>query len=230
MGPNFINCPTLFLNVPSTAAVNGRLVIQHRNYYTISESPRSVYGEKIISRKGEYLRFWDPKRSKLAAALAKGLEHFPFSKDSKVLYLGASTGTTVSHVSDLCNTGKVFAVESSYEPFVKLIKLSEWKENIYPILEDANYPEKYSFFLDNVGVVYQDISQRNQVQIFNNNSEHLSTAREAILVLKIRAISSRKSEKQILNESLEDIKSYRIKEVVNLKPFHKSHYLIYMNR
>lgn len=210
--------------------VNARLIGQRNSYQTVSDFPFSVYGERISKKKGQYLRYWDPKRSKLAAGLIKGLEHFPFESAANVLYLGASTGTTVSHVADLCNEGRVYAVESSYEPFVKLLKLSESRTNIYPILEDANYPEKYNFFLDSVNVVYQDISQRNQVQIFNENTAACKGARDAVLILKIRAISSRMSEKQILNESLENIKGYRIKEVINLKPFHKAHYLIYLQK
>ena len=122
------------------------------------------------------------------------------------------------------------AVESAYEPFVKLIKLSEGRKNIYPILEDANYFEKYSFFLSKIDLIYQDISQRNQVQIFNSNAAGCPSARSAILILKMRAISSRLSEKQILNRSLEEIEGFRVKEVINLKPFHKAHYLIYMER
>lgn len=210
--------------------VNARLIGQRNSYQTVSDFPASVYGERVSRKKGEYLRYWDPRRSKLSAALIKGLEHFPFEPRSNVLYLGASTGTTVSHVSDLCNEGKVYAVESSYEPFVKLLKLSESRTNIYPILEDANYPEKYNFFLDRIDIVYQDISQRNQVQIFNENANACKDASNAILILKTRAISSRMSEKQILNETLENIRGFRIREVINLKPFHKSHYLIYLEK
>lgn len=207
-----------------------RLSHINRNYFTESDYPVSIYGERVSKKKGKYLRYWDPKRSKLSAALHLGLEHFNFRYDTNVLYLGASTGTTVSHVSDLCYSGKVYAVESSYEPFVKLIKLAEGRRNIYPILEDANYFEKYSFFLDRVDVIYQDIAQRNQVQIFNSNAAGCPAATSAILILKMRAITSRMSEKQILNRALEEIEGFRIKEVINLKPFHKAHYLIYMER
>lgn len=202
----------------------------NRNYFTQSDYPVSVYGERVSRKNGKYLRFWDPKRSKLSAALSLGLEHFSFTHDTNVLYLGASTGTTVSHISDICHDGKVFAVESSYESFVKLIRLSEGRNNIYPILEDANYFEKYSFFLDSVNVIYQDISQRNQVQIFNNNAAGCPSATSAILILKLRAITSRLSEKQILNRALEEIEGFRIKEVINLKPYHKAHYLVYLER
>ena len=71
-----------------------------------------VYNEKLVTKKGIEYRTWDPFRSKLAAAIMNELEEFPFKEKSKVLYLGASTGTTVSHISDVVGPqGKIFAVE-----------------------------------------------------------------------------------------------------------------------
>src|SRR5919199_4845942 len=61
----------------------------------------SVYGEKLVRQKGIEYRVWDPYRSKLAGAIKKGLNNLPIKKSMRVLYLGASTGTTVSHVSDI---------------------------------------------------------------------------------------------------------------------------------
>lgn len=72
----------------------------------------SVYGEELIHEKEEY-RIWNPRRSKLAAALLNGLENLDISEDAKVLYLGASTGTTVSHISDIVTDGRIYAVEFS---------------------------------------------------------------------------------------------------------------------
>lgn len=66
----------------------------------------SVYGEKRVSVKNddgtdtEY-RVWNPFRSKLAASIMAGVEDTHIKPGSKVLYLGAASGTTVSHVSDL---------------------------------------------------------------------------------------------------------------------------------
>ena len=52
-------------------------------------------GEKI-----EY-RVWNPFRSKLAAAILGGVEKIHIKPGVKVLYLGAASGTTVSHVADI---------------------------------------------------------------------------------------------------------------------------------
>ena len=65
----------------------------------------SVYGEKRVSvdtdgTSVEY-RVWNPFRSKLAASIVGGLENIHIAPGSKLLYLGAASGTTVSHCSDL---------------------------------------------------------------------------------------------------------------------------------
>ena len=71
----------------------------------------AVYGEKRISvetpaadginkSKVEY-RVWNPFRSKLAAAILGGVDKIHMVPGSKVLYLGAASGTSVSHVSDV---------------------------------------------------------------------------------------------------------------------------------
>ena len=54
--------------------------------------------------KTEY-RVWNPFRSKLAAAILGGVDKIHMKPGAKVLYLGAASGTTVSHVSDI--VGKV---------------------------------------------------------------------------------------------------------------------------
>lgn len=66
----------------------------------------SVYNEKRISVEGkdgekiEY-RVWNPYRSKIAAAVLGGVKDIYIKPGTKVLYLGAASGTTVSHVSDI---------------------------------------------------------------------------------------------------------------------------------
>ncbi|MED6278741.1 hypothetical protein CHARACLAT_027018, partial [Characodon lateralis] len=65
----------------------------------------SVYGEKRMSveegeMKIEY-RAWNPFRSKLAAAILGGIDQIHIKPGAKVMYLGAASGTTVSHVSDI---------------------------------------------------------------------------------------------------------------------------------
>ena len=84
----------------------------------------SVYGEKRVSvevpaaegeaTKTEY-RIWNPFRSKLAASILAGIDNIHIKPGAKVLYLGAASGTSVSHVSDIVGPeGSVFAVEFSH--------------------------------------------------------------------------------------------------------------------
>lgn len=194
--------------------------------YTQSSNRKSVYGEDTISVKGKWYREWDPKRSKLSAALRKKLKYFPFHAGSICLYLGASTGTTVSHISDVIGNGRIFAVEKAYEPFSKLLSLAEARSNIYPILEDAFKVDRYSFFVDSPQILYQDIAQRNQVQIFNQVSSKFDSLDSGLLVVKIRAISSRMDKDEILKGQLEKLENFRVKQVISLDPFSIDNYLI----
>jgi len=73
-----------------------------------------VYKEKLVKKKDIEYRLWDPFRSKLAASIMNGLEIFPITDKSNILYLGVSTGTTISHISDIVGPrGIIFGVEHS---------------------------------------------------------------------------------------------------------------------
>ena len=66
----------------------------------------TVYNEKRITVDGENgekieYRVWNPFRSKLGAAILGGVDQIHIKPGAKVLYLGAASGTTVSHVSDI---------------------------------------------------------------------------------------------------------------------------------
>ena len=135
-----------------------------------------VYDEKLI-REGEEdalenieeYRIWNPRRSKLAAALLNGLEGFDLNGNSKVLYLGASTGTTVSHISDICDDGLIYAIEFSPVSMKKLVRLSQKRNNIAPILADATKPKYYLNKVEKVDLVYCDVAQEKQSELFMNN-------------------------------------------------------------
>jgi len=116
------------------------------------------------------VRLWDPFRSKLAALLLKGRgSGIRLSRDSSVLYLGAATGTTASHVSDIVADGMVYAVEFSPRAMRDLILLCERRGNIVPILADAARPEDYCALVEPVDLVYQDVAQKNQAEIASLN-------------------------------------------------------------
>jgi rRNA 2'-O-methyltransferase fibrillarin len=107
----------------------------------------SVYNEKRVSiedkntgDKTEY-RVRNPFRSNLAAAVVGGVENIYMKPGSKVLYLGAASGTTVSHVADLVGPeGVVYAIEFSKRSGRDLVNMAKRRTNIVPIIEDARHP------------------------------------------------------------------------------------------
>ena len=107
----------------------------------------TVYGERLVVKKGNEYRIWDPFRSKLGMALTKGLKNFHLPVRSNVLYLGASTGTTVSHLSDIVGQiGKIFAIESSSRVARELIfNVASKRQNVTPIIADARKPSRLFF-------------------------------------------------------------------------------------
>jgi fibrillarin-like pre-rRNA processing protein len=149
----------------------------------------SVYGEQLRTIDEKEYRSWNPYRSKLASALLKGLKDISLTSQSRVLYLGAATGTTVSHFSDILTEGTIFAVEHSPIAAKVLIQLAKQRKNIIPIFADANHPEIYATILPKVDMVYQDISQRNQAEIFiRNMKQYMKPTGQGIIMVKARSI------------------------------------------
>ncbi|MFB6294642.1 MAG: fibrillarin-like rRNA/tRNA 2'-O-methyltransferase, partial [Candidatus Nanohaloarchaea archaeon] len=194
--------------------------------YTENAVPgTAVYGEDLVTREGTEYRRWDPHRSKAAAALTKDLEPFPVERDSDVLYLGASTGTTVSHVADIATAGMVYAVE--YAPAVarQLVTFAEHRDNIAPIIADARTPEEYAPLCSAVDVLYQDVAQRDQVGILQRNADtFLREDGHALLAVKARSISTETEPEAVfagVKEQLQE--SFDIVAGKKLSPFHDDH-------
>ena len=186
----------------------------------------TVYGENLVKEKGIEYRAWNPRRSKLAAMLLNGGEVFPFVKNSKVLYLGAASGTTVSHLSDIVTEGMIYCVEFSQRVFRDLILVCETRKNMIPILEDAHFPERYKPVVGKVDVVYQDISQRDQVYIFLKNLRLcLKDNGYGILMVKARSIDIAAVPSSIFRHVRQDLKDNNLitLEDINLSPYAKDH-------
>ena len=190
----------------------------------------TLYGEKLISRNGSEYRTWDPFRSKLAAAYINGLE-FDFFNVKNILYLGASTGTTVSHLSDIIGySGKVFAVESSTRVARELISnVSSKRTNVVPIIEDARKPRSYFSIYDKMDLVYCDIAQPDQTNIAIDNCKiYLKEGRPMLLVIKTRSIDVTMSPKNVISQEIKKLEShsFEIKQKIDLAPFDKDHAMI----
>ena len=192
----------------------------------------TVYGEKLVKLDDEEYRIWDPFRSKLAAAMRKGLRDFPLKYGDKVLYLGASTGTTVSHVSDLIgNKGLVFAVEPAVRVARELIEnVASKRKNVIPIIQDARRPESYFSVFGNVDLVYCDIAQSDQTEIaIKNCNNFLKNEGILLIVIKTRSIDVTMSPHSVVVRESEKLRknNFHINQTINLDPFDKDHALIH---
>jgi fibrillarin-like pre-rRNA processing protein len=197
-----------------------------RSIYTVNLVPgQSVYGEKLEPHLDAQYRAWNPKRSKLAAFILKGCKTFPFKEDSTVLYLGAATGTTASHVSDLVSNGTIYCVEISPPPFRKLVSLCETRDNMIPIMADAHSPETYEQLVDTVDIVYMDIAQRHQVDIFLNNLRLLKDGGTSYFMVKARSIDVSKDPKSVYDSVKEELRAagLNVLESSELNPYEKDH-------
>jgi len=192
----------------------------------------SVYGEKIVKYEDIEYRYWDPFRSKLAGAILKGLRENPIKESSKVLYLGASTGTTVSHVSDIIgNNGIVFSVEPSVRVARELLEnVSSKRNNIIPILSDARNYLKYPGYFGIVDVVYSDIAQPDQTMIaIDNSKSYLKDNGDLLIIIKTRSIDVLTDPKIVTQNEAKKLEAnnFTISQIINLEPFEKDHSLIH---
>ena len=196
------------------------------NVATINLNPGvSVYGEELIKDDVEY-RIWNPRRSKLSAALLNGLKNLELEEASKVLYLGASTGTTVSHISDIVINGRIYAVEFSPTTAKKLVQLSRQRLNIAPILGDATKPKGYLNIAEKVDLVYCDVAQPTQSELFMKNMNIFSKDEGVgLLMIKARSIDVVQKPKKIFKEQEKKLKEkgFKIIEKVKLEPYEKDH-------
>ena len=195
--------------------------------------PGKVYGEDQLTEGKDVYRIWDIMRSKLAAGIAKGVSQIGIKPDSKVLYLGCSTGTTVSHVSDIVGkNGFVYALDFAPRVMRDFMFLVDKRKNILPIMDDANHPENYKEFVQDVDVVFQDVAQKNQVEIFLKNvNRFLKTGGFGLLALKARSVDVAARPEVIFKE----VKHQLEKEVVivdqrKLDPFEKDHTLFIVKK
>ncbi|MEM4166497.1 MAG: fibrillarin-like rRNA/tRNA 2'-O-methyltransferase [Candidatus Bilamarchaeaceae archaeon] len=188
---------------------------------------KKVYNEKLIVIDGKEYRTWNPYRSKLAGAIMKGLRTFPFSKKTKVLYLGASTGTTVSHLSDIIREGEIYAVEVSSQMMKSLLEIANRRENIIPIHADARLPDEYGE-IGKVDVVYQDVAQPDQEDILIRNARmFLKKDGIAMLCIKSQSIDVVAEPKVVFDRVLKKLSAFfEVIEKIKLEPYDKDHLFV----
>ncbi len=192
------------------------------------------FGEFILVEGDEEYRFWDPFKSKLAAALAKRLAQCGIKEGDKVLYLGASHGYTPSFISDIVGKkGFMFCLDSAPRVVRDLFFVTELRANMTPILADANQPRSYQHLICQVDVVYQDVAQKNQVEIFLKNTDaYLKGGGFGILAIKARSIDVTKNPKVIFKEVMLQLEEHHLVVVDHrlLDPFEKDHALFVVKK
>ena len=187
-----------------------------------------VYGEKLIQVEGVEYRTWDPRRSKLGAMVLKKFD-IPLNEDSKVLYLGAASGTTVSHVSDIVPEGAVYAVEFAPRSMRDFIGLATKRKNIYPILADAGKPDSYAHIVEPVGLIFQDIAQPNQAEIAAGNAaRYLKRDGYLLLSIKARSIDTVANPKEVYKQEIKKLEQvfepkFDVLNAKDLMPYHEDH-------
>jgi fibrillarin-like pre-rRNA processing protein len=195
---------------------------------TNSLSPGTkVYNEQVVVKKGQEFRLWDPYRSKLSAALIRGLKAFAFSPSASVLYLGASTGTTASHVSDLIGLdGRVYCVEFAPRVMRDLVQVCATRKNMFPIMADANYPESYGHIPELVDVLYQDVAQPNQAKILVQNAKRfLKSGGTAYVAIKARSIDVAAKPTRVFDREEKTLtqSGFTVVDRFSLNPFSADH-------
>lgn len=199
--------------------------------YTPAASGESVYGERFVEKDGDKYREWNPNRSKAGAAVLNGIE-LELEQDSEILYLGAASGTTVSHFSDILKNGFIYAVEYSETTVRDLVDVAEDRDNIAPILGNARNPEEYSDLVEKCDIVFQDISQSDQAEIFAKNCErYLKDGGKGLLSVKAQSISTSRPPGDIFEEVREKLsEKFEIVDEASLDPYEKDHLFLKLER
>jgi fibrillarin-like pre-rRNA processing protein len=196
------------------------------------------YGERTTKARinGEIaeFRFWDPYRSKLSASILRGLRLMPFREGTVCLYLGASTGTTVSHLSDIVgNSGRIFSVEMSPRVARELLEnVAKFRKNILPIIADARHPEKYTSIYGEMDVIYCDIAQPDQTEIAIANCERFFGESKKggvlFLIVKASSIDALKDKGRVFDEQTKILKQagFEVLQKIDLEPYDRNHAMI----
>ncbi|HTY76030.1 MAG TPA: fibrillarin-like rRNA/tRNA 2'-O-methyltransferase [Candidatus Nanoarchaeia archaeon] len=197
---------------------------------------KNVYGERLIRVEGVEYRVWDAFRSKLAGAILKGLHTIPIVLGSKVLYLGAASGTTPSHISDIVGgEGHVYCVEFAQRSLRELVaNVVAYRSNMSPFLADARMPQKYAMFIpERVDVIYCDIATLEQAKVLADNADaFLKEGGWIMLAVKSQSIDVSLPPEQVYQMQAQILlnRGFEVKQVVDLEPYDHAHAMIVAQR
>lgn len=204
--------------------------------FTKSIYPFRGFEETVIKENGNKYREVDPERSKLFAGIAKGISQIGIREGSTILYLGASHGYTPSYVSDMIGEkGKMLCLDVAPRVLRDLVFVCQRRENMAPLLADCRQYTEYSDYVpsDGVDVIFQDISQRDQVDIFLNNcTAYLKKGGFGLLALKARSVDVSKKPQIIFKEAFTQLEqsAFTIVDKRELEPYEKDHMLFVIKK
>jgi fibrillarin-like pre-rRNA processing protein len=190
-----------------------------------------VHGERLVVIDGVQYRYWDPWRSKLAAAMIKGMKNMPIKRGSKVLYLGAAAGVTPSFISDIVGEGgAVYCVEFAPRSMRDLLYVCEKRSNMLPLLADARKTESYEKEVGKVDLIYEDVAQPDQEDIMiKNGQKFLKKGGYAMLAIKSQSVDVTKKPREVYEKLLGKLKEhFEVLECYELSPFDKDHLFVLM--
>lgn len=198
-----------------------------RRLYTENLVPgKNVYGERLVVQNKTEYREWNAYKSKLCAAILKGAPNIFMRRNDVVLYLGSASGTTVSHVSDIVGEeGFIFAVDIAPRVMRDLMFLCYDRKNIAPVLESAGKINAISERISQADVIYQDVAQKDQVEMFLKNIEiFLKDKGYALLALKARSMDVTRNPKEIFKEVKHKLEGrLTLIDYREIAPFQKDH-------
>lgn len=133
----------------------------------------------------------DPHKSKWKAAETLSM-NIGLKGHENILYLGASSGTTISELSK-ATSGLIFAVEKSINMAIPLIRLSEKRNNVIPLFVDAHDIEYIKSKINNtkIDILFQDIPSIDQVEIIKSASKIVDNDCKILLSLKTFSLSKK---------------------------------------
>ena len=192
---------------------------------------REIDGERRVATRGEPVygeptadgwRAWDPERSKLGGMLELGLET-GLSGGETVLYLGAASGTTVSHVADFA--GPTYAVEFAPRPARDLLDAAAPRDRLFPLLKDARKPETYAHVVEaDVDAVVQDVATRGQADVALRNRQFLADDGRLLLAVKARSEDVTAAPEDVFERVRERLSDgYELLETRRLDRYHADH-------
>jgi fibrillarin-like pre-rRNA processing protein len=196
----------------------------------------NVYGERLVRHNGVEYRLWDAFRSKLAASILRGIQTVPIEPGNQILYLGAASGTTPSHVSDIIGeTGHAYCVEFAPRSLRDLVNnVANFRPNILPFLEDARSPQKYAMFIPGkVDTIYCDVAQPEQAKLLADNADvFLKPSGWVMLAVKSQSIDVTMEPEAVYEQEANVLtkRGFSVKEVIRLEPYDKHHAMILAQR